>query len=93
MTGVVTDIDQNFSKAITSIGPSATLEPSTTRLGQDGTFKDNVQKLIGKVHVGGVLSGAIDLRQGYPHSTTGIPQVNFLFAQHHLSMFVLHVLC
>ena len=75
MSGVVTTVDPNFSRAYDAVGPSALLEPSSTRLGGDETFKETVKKLIGdKIQTHGVLSGAIDLRQGYPHSTTGIPQ-------------------
>lgn len=75
MSGVVTTVDPNFSKALDAVGPSAKLESQSTRLGQDETFRNTVSKLIGdNVQMSGVMSGAIDLRQGYPHSTTGIPQ-------------------
>lgn len=73
MSGVVTSIDPSFSR-VDTVGPSASLEPNSTRLGQDETFRKTVNDLIGnKLMISGVHSGAIDLRQGYPHSTTGIP--------------------
>lgn len=67
-------MDDAFGSA-SRLGPSLATEPSSTRRGQDTAFQDNVKKMLGnKITLGGVLSGGIDLREGYPHSTTGIPQ-------------------
>ena len=74
MTGVVTNTDPNFTQSLVSVGPSALLEPKGTRLSQDETFRKTVEKLIGtNVQMGGVMNPGLDLRSGYPHSTTGIP--------------------
>ena len=74
MSGVETKMDDAFGSA-SRLGPSLATEPSSTRRGQSDAFKENVKKMLGnKIALGGVLSGGIDLREGYPHSTTGIPQ-------------------
>ena len=74
MSGVETKMDDAFGSA-SRPGPSLATEPSSTRRGQSDAFKENVKKMLGnKIALGGVLSGGIDLREGYPHSTTGIPQ-------------------
>lgn len=71
MSGVVTQMDDAFGNA-SMRGPSLAIEPSSTRAGQATLFQKNVQELLGnKIHLGGVLSGGIDLREGYPHATTG----------------------
>tara|TARA_B100000886_G_scaffold302325_1_gene232329 strand:- start:134 stop:415 length:282 start_codon:yes stop_codon:yes gene_type:complete len=71
MTGVETKMDDAFGSA-SRLGPSLATEPSSTRRGQSTAFQDNVKAMLGnKIALGGVLSGGIDLREGYPHSTTG----------------------
>lgn len=71
MTGVETRMDDAFGNA-SMRGPSLAVEPSSTRAGQSTAFQKNVQELLGgKIQIGGVLSGGIDLREGYPHATTG----------------------
>ena len=74
MSGVVTNVDPNFTQSLVSVGPSALAEPKGTRLSQDETFRQTVQKLVGPgVQMGGVMPAGLDLKSGYPHSTTGIP--------------------
>ena len=72
MTGVEVRMDGSFGEA-SRRGPSLATEPSSTRAGQSSTFQDNVKALLGgNIALGGTLTGGIDLREGYPHATTGI---------------------
>ena len=71
MTGVEVRMDDAFASP-SMRGPSLAVEPKSTRAGQSTTFQDSVKKMLGgKIQLGGVLSGGIDLREGYPHTTTG----------------------
>ena len=84
MSGVVTDVDPNFTRSTISVGPSTLVEPSGTRASNDKTFQDTVKQLIGdKVQMGGVMSAALDLKSGYPHSTTGASLTPFCFVWPH----------
>ena len=75
-----TTITQQSGQRTQNVGISGVLATPGDRRGNQGGateahYSDVIQRLLGdNVTVSSVLSHNIDMRDGYPHSTTGIPQ-------------------
>ena len=75
-----TTITNQSGQRSENVGVAGVLATPGDRRGDQGGatemhYSQVIQKLLGdRVNVSSVLSHNIDMRDGYPHSTTGIPQ-------------------